>query len=188
MDESNISACKAVTGEALGKLRYSRENILSFAVLSCQDCSLGVKLIEIVYQREECLFDQRKVSGNIVKNPVQSKQDGHLDQELDAAACCGHSVFFIDLLDFFLLGSHRGFIFSALILILDFFDLGLHFPLKLGKLLLTDGQRQHGHIDQDRHDDNGKSYVGKSDLPEHIENSVHDKTDQLSDRADNKRC
>ena len=45
-----------------------------------------------------------------------------------------------------------------------------------GKFLLLNGERQHGHIDQDGHDDDSQTDIGDSDHIENVENAVHEHT------------
>ena len=61
---------------------------------------------QFVYKREENSLNHRNISGNVVEHPVKSKQDRHLDDELDAAAGSRYAVLAIYFLDLSLLSLH----------------------------------------------------------------------------------
>ena len=88
----------------------------------------------------------------------------------------GYAVFIVDLFDLSLLSLHGFRVLAALIFLVDLIELRLHLALKLGKFLLPNGKRQHGHVDQDGHDDDSQTDVGDSDLIENVENAVHEHT------------
>ena len=171
--------------QLLGKLGGAGKQVLAVRVLGQDHLGCGIQLIELVHQREKGVLDQGKVGGNVVENAVQGEQDGHLDDELDTAACRGDAVLVVDLPDFLLLGRDRVIVLPALVFFLDLVDLRLHFALQLGKLLLTDRERQHGHVDQDRHNNDGKSDIRQSDIPQKIKDQVHDIADEFGYRTDN---
>ena len=146
---------------------------VSGCIRRLQEFTGRIRRNQLVYQREESLLDHGHISGDIVEHTIQSKKDRHLDDQLYAAACRADAVLTIHLFDLILLSLHGLGIFAVFILFVDLVELRLHFSLELGEFLLLDRKRQHGHVDQNGHDDDGQTDIGNSNLIEHIENAVH---------------
>ena len=170
------AGCESITGDILGKLGRAGQCGKDFTGRICR--------VQFFRQRKESGLDRLQISRDIIKYPVQTEQDRHLDQQLDAAACRIYAVFGIYFLGLSLLGGNGSFIRFSLILVLDLVELRLHLSLQLGEFLLLIGQGKHQNINQNGHDNDGKTYIWKSNHAQQLKDLIHDPSEQCRDGAD----
>ena len=92
---------------------------------------------------------------------------------------------YYSLFDLRLLSLHGLRILAALVFLVDLVELRLHLALKLREFLLLDRKRQHGHIDQNGHDNDCQTDIGNSDHIENRKDPVHEKSEQAGNWSDN---
>ena len=125
------------------------------------------------------------ISRYIINNTIQCKQDWQLDQHRQTSACRTCTVLVINCLCLSLHHTHRLFIFTVLILLLNLLKFGVHQRRHLRKLLLLDRQWNHQHIDNQRKQNNCQSYIINTENLKKSINVVHNETEDNSKRLQN---
>ena len=165
----------------IGKLLAVHSGIRQILNQLCCTCSID----NIVYQREESFFYSSNISGNCINYTIQSKQNRHLDQHIQTAACRRYSILGINCLNFLILCQLCILILTILVFCLNCLNLRIHLSRKFGEFLLLDGKRHHQQVYNNCKKNDCKTDIRNTDQVQNFEDSFHYLTQQPGYLSDN---